>query len=311
MARTARHKSPDAAFYHITNRVAGSSDWLPFEDPQARQKLLDMILFYVNAYRCRLAAFQIMGNHFHIVVHFEKPRPLSRQELKESAHKLYGRETEDKTAAWTDAEWKKFNERLFDVSQLMANVDGFYARWFNRTFKRRGHLWGDRFKNPELLGLEAVQDAVLYVELNAVRAGMVQRPEQWKWGSALWRLTGQDQDLIPLEELFPADPGSDVYGSYRARLYYRGAVPTRDNQAAIPRWILHQERRRGFTRAGAFRRRLRFLTDGLAVGPAEKVAQLLETYRRQGRYRRRRHPIPQLGGVLYSLREQRSNGFVT
>ena len=310
MARTARHKSPDAAFYHITNRVAGSSDWLPFEDPQARQKLLYMILFYVNAYRCRLAAFQIMGNHFHLVVHFEKPRPLSRQELEESAHKLYGREAEDKTAAWTDAEWKKFNERLFDLSQLMANVDGFYARWFNRTFERRGHLWGDRFKNSELLGLEAVQDAVLYVELNAVRAGMAQRPEQWKWGSALWRLTGQDQDLIPLEELFPADPGSDVYGSYRARLYYRGAVPTRDNQAAIPRWILHQEQRRGFTRAGAFRRRLRFLTDGLAVGPAEKVAQLLETYRQQGRYRRRRHPIPQLGGVLYSLREQRSNALV-
>ena len=99
-----------------------------------------------------------------------------------------------------------------------------------------------------------------------------------------------------MEELFPSDSGTDVYSSYRARLYYRGAVPTRPNQAAIPRWILHQEQQRGFTRAGAFRRRLRFLTDGLAIGPAEKVAQLLETYRKQGRYRRRRHPIPQLGG---------------
>lgn len=156
-----------------------------------------------------------------------------------------------------------------------------------------------------------MQDAVLYVELNAVRAGLVQRPEQWKWGSARWRHTGQDQELIPLEELFPPGPGTDVYSGYRARLYYRGAVPTRDNQAAIPRWIVHQEQRRGFTRAGAFRQRLRFLTDGLAVGPADKVAQLLETYRQQGRYRRRRHPIPQLGGVLYSLREQRSNAFVT
>ena len=165
-----------------------------------------MILFYVNAYRCRLAAFQIMGNHFHLVVHFEKPRPLSRRELMESAHKLYGREAEDKTAAWTDDKWKEFNERLFDLSKLMANVGGFYALWFNGTFGRRGHLWGDRFKSSELLGLEAVQDAVLYVELNAVRAGIVKRPEEWKWGSALWRLTGQDQDLIPLEELFPRIP---------------------------------------------------------------------------------------------------------
>ena len=312
MARTARHKSSEAAFYHLTNRVAGDPDWFPFKIQQARQKLLDMMLFYVNVYRCRLAAFQIMSNHFHFIVHFEKPRPLSREELEESAGKLYGRRrAEVKTADWTDAQWKAFNERLFDVSKLMANVNGLYAQWFNRKFGRRGHFWGDRFKNPELLGLEAVQDGILYVELNAVRAGLVKRPEQWKWGSARWRLAGKDKTLIPLEELFPPDPGSDVYGSYRARLYYRGAVPTRDNQAAIPRWILHQEQRRGFTRAGAFRRRLRFLTDGLAVGPAEKVAKLLETYRQQGRYRRRRHPIPQLDGVLFSLREQRSNGIVT
>ena len=310
MARTARHKSSEAAFYHLTNRVVGKPSWYPFKNHQAGQKLLDMMLFYVDAYRCRLAAFQIMGNHFHFIVHFEKPRPLSREELEASARKLYGPKAEVKTADWPDAKWKAFNERLFDVSKLMANVNGLYALWFNRKFGRRGHLWGDRFKNPELLGLEAVQDGILYVELNAVRAGMVKRPEQWKWGSARWRLTGEDQALIPLEELFPPDLETDAYSSYRARLYYRGAVPTRDNQAAIPRWILHQEQRRGFTRAGAYRRRLRFLTDGLAVGPAEKVAQLLETYRQQGRYRRRRHPIPQLGGVLFSLREQRSNAMV-
>ena len=311
MPRTARHKSSEAAFYHLTNRVTGWTDWFPFEDQRARRKLLDMMLFYVSVYRCRLAAFQIMGNHFHFVVHFEKPRSLSREELEDIAHKLYGQKAEKKTADWTVAEWEAFNQRLFDVSKLMQNVDGQYARWYNRQFRRRGHFWSERFKNPELLGTEAVQDAILYVELNAVRAGLVKRPEQWKWGSARWRLTREDHDLIALEELFPSEPGTDVYSSYRARLYYRGAVPTRENQAAIPLWILDQEERRGFTRAGAFRRRLRFLTDGLAVGPAEKVAQLLETYRKQGRYRRRRHPIPQLGGVLYSLREQRSHAFLS
>ncbi len=311
MPRTARHKSSEAAFYHLTNRVTGWTDWFPFEDQRARRKLLDLMLFYVSVYRCRLAAFQIMGNHFHFVVHFEKPRSLSREELEDIAHKLYGQKAEKKTADWTVAEWEAFNQRLFDVSKLMQNVDGQYARWYNRQFRRRGHFWSERFKNPELLGTEAVQDAILYVELNAVRAGLVKRPEQWKWGSARWRFTGEDHDLIALEELFPSESGTDVYSSYRARLYYRGAVPTRENQAAIPLWILDQEERRGFTRAGAFRRRLRFLTDGLAVGPAEKVAQLLETYRKQGRYRRRRHPIPQLGGVLYSLREQRSHAFLS
>ena len=61
MARSARHKSTEAAFYHLTNRVAGRSDWFPFKNDQARHKLLDMMLFYVNAYRCRLAAFHGTG----------------------------------------------------------------------------------------------------------------------------------------------------------------------------------------------------------------------------------------------------------
>ena len=161
--------------------------------------------------------------------------------------------------------------RTETIPAKSVHVHRFYALWFNRKFGRRGHFWGDRFKNPELMGLEAVQDRILYVELNAVRAGMVKRPEQWKWGTARWRLTGNDQDLIPLDELFPADPGTDVYRGYRTRLYYRGAVPNRDNQVAIPRWILHQEQRHGYTRAGAFRRGLRFLKDGLAVGAAEET----------------------------------------
>ena len=48
MPRTARHKSKEAAFYHLTNRVTGWTDWFPFEDRRARRKLLDMMLFYVS-----------------------------------------------------------------------------------------------------------------------------------------------------------------------------------------------------------------------------------------------------------------------
>ena len=108
----------------------------------------------------------------------------------------------------------------------------------------------DRFKSSELLDGQAVLDALLYVELNAVRAGLVKRPEQWKWGSARWRLHGKEHDLIPLEELFSAEPGTDLYSSYRALLYYRGAVPTRENQGRDPRWILQQEQRRDLPGSG-------------------------------------------------------------
>ena len=215
MARAARHKSSEAAFYHLTNRVTGWTDWFPFEKRQARRKFLNMMLFYVNIYRCRLAAFQIMGNHFHFIVHFEKPRPLSREELRESAHKLYGRKAEVTTARWTDAQWAAFNQRLFDVSKLMANLDGQYAMWFNRKFARRGHFWGDRFQEPGAPGTPSRPGChpLRGTQCRPGRTG--QKARAVEVGSARWRLTGKDQDLIPLEELFPSDPGTDLYSSYR------------------------------------------------------------------------------------------------
>jgi hypothetical protein len=57
-----------------------------------------------------------------------------------------------------------------------------------------------------------------------------------------------------------------------------------------------------------YRKRLRFYTDGLAVGAQEPVAILLDLFRKRGDYLRRRNPIPQLEGLLFSLREQRSHG---
>jgi hypothetical protein len=129
-------------------------------------------------------------------------------------------------------------------------------------------------------------------------------------GSAHWRWAHKKTDLLmPLEELFPAEWGEDAFTTYRALLYYRGAVATKDNQAVIPDSIVKQEEERGFARPGVLRRRLPFFTQGVALGGYQKVSRLLEEYREKGRYQRRKHPIPQLGGGLFSLREQRSHAF--
>jgi hypothetical protein len=192
----------------------------------------------------------------------------------------------------------------------MHHVNGEFAKWFNRGYGRRGPFWADRFKNPQLLDLEAVQSVILYTELNAVRAGLVKRPEDYKWGSAYWRWAGKKTDLlIPLEELFPPEGGIDSFRLYRWLLYHRGAVATKQRQGVIPASLKRREQERGFARPGILRRRLRFITDGIAIGGQGPVETLLERYREAGHYRRRKQPIPQLGGIMFSLREQRSHAF--
>jgi len=72
----------------------------------------------------------------------------------------------------------------------------------------------------------------------------------------------------------------------------------------IPEQVFREEEGRAFCRQGLYLKRLRYFTDGLAVGSEVGVREWITRLRRQGRYLRRRHPI--LHGGLACLREQRS-----
>ena len=89
-------------------------------------------------------------------------------------------------------------------------------------------------------------------------------------------------------------------------LYYRGSVPTKEGQAAISAETLEREIARGFKVRGMFRKRLGYFVDGIAIGSEEFIRAEIRRMREEGRYKRRKNPIPQLGGVHLSLREQRS-----
>ena len=310
MPRQPRQKSEQAAFYHLCNRVAGEPGNFPFDQRCNARRFLSLFEFYLKLYFCRMASFTLMGNHYHCVVHFESPRLLSREQLAERARLRFGRLWRLKTRHWRRTHWQRFNRQLFDVSCFMQHVNGEFAKWFNHRHTRRGPFWADRFKNPQLLDAPAVQTVILYIELNAVRAGRVKRPEDYRRGSAYWRWAGKKTELlIPLEELFPPEANLDSFRLYRTLLYERGAIARNEKQGVIPAAIRRREKQQGFSRPGMLRQRLRFLTDGIAIGGQEPVQVLLRRYRKKGLYLRRKNPIPQLGGVLFSLREQRSHAF--
>jgi REP element-mobilizing transposase RayT len=69
------------------------------------------------------------------------------------------------------------------LARAMRHLNGVYAQTFNRRHCRPGHLFQGRYKailierEPHLLEL------VRYIVLNPVRAGLVQRAEEWVWSS--------------------------------------------------------------------------------------------------------------------------------
>lgn len=246
MARIPRIKIEDEdTCYHVGARVAGPPKWFPFDDPVARHKLEELIRFYTEAYFREVASFSLMSNHYHVQVRFEAFRQLSRSELEERAALLY---PSPEKVLVIPRDWERFNRRLFDLSELMRNIQGEYAKWYNRNYGRRGSLWAERFNSTVALGSQAIQETLAHIELNPVRANLVERPEDYRSSSACLRQIGADDWLMPLSELFERP---DHMLNYRSLLYYRGFEGVSTAGARISASTLQQEQERDFEVKGS------------------------------------------------------------
>jgi putative transposase len=306
MARHARIKAIEsgAVFYHLYCRAAGREGEYPLQTREARHKLISLLKFYQTVYQMRVAGFCMMGNHYHLVAEFTEYREMSRAELYPLALKLYKKEKQ-KLDAWTAEKWAQFNHRIFDVSEFMRNFQAAFARWHNGIHDRKGRFWGDRFKSTLLEDHKAMIDCLLYVELNPVRAAMVERPEAYEGSSLYFREVADDRWMISLEELMPAKTRQDAFTDYRAAVYYRGNVRSKEGQREISNYIIALEESRGFEAPGAYRKRFRHFVDGLVLGSKDFVDTYLQDLRTRGVYLRRRNVLPTGSDDMAMLREQR------
>ena len=75
-----------------------------------------------------------------------------------------------------------------------------YAQYFNRKLKQRGHLWQGRFYSC-VLDEPHLMLAARYIERNPVRAGLVNKPWQWPWSSALAHTNKEENGLMNLKDI--------------------------------------------------------------------------------------------------------------
>lgn len=92
----------------------------------------------------------------------------------------------------------------------IADAHRRYARRINARESLTGHLWQDRFASFPMDEHYLIA-AVRYVELNPVRAGMVKRPEEYRWSSAAAHLAGKDDPLVRVRPMLDiADSWKDL-----------------------------------------------------------------------------------------------------
>ncbi|MFT4227891.1 transposase [Micropruina sp.] len=80
------------------------------------------------------------------------------------------------------------------VGDVMKRLGVRYAGWFNRKYGRVGHLFQDRFRSRPVESDEYLFALVRYVWDNPVQAGLVTRPDDYRWSSRRW--LGRESSLV-------------------------------------------------------------------------------------------------------------------
>jgi putative transposase len=84
------------------------------------------------------------------------------------------------------------------VPRLIISLGRRYVQYVNRTYKRTGTLWDSRYKSSLVQADTYLLTCQRYIELNPVRAAMVDDPAHYRWTSYRANGLGQvDSRLAP------------------------------------------------------------------------------------------------------------------
>jgi len=97
------------------------------------------------------------------------------------------------------------------LRRTFADAHRRYTGYINTRMRVTGHLWQGRFGSV-VMDEEHLAHAVRYVSLNPVRAGLVDKPEAWRWSSVSAHLSGRGNELVKVA------PVLERYGDFAAFL---------------------------------------------------------------------------------------------
>jgi hypothetical protein len=200
--------------------------------------------------------------------------------------------------------------RMWDISPFLKAVKQHFTSWYNRKNERTGTLWEGRYKSTLVQGGDALLTVAAYIDLNPVRADIVKDPKDYRWSGygaccggdafckrrlteivgtsrvpALLALAGKEDD---------AKSRKLAMREYRRCLLLWGVEGgIREDGSPIRKGMVRQkataelEKTDGELGAVALlKTRVRYFSDGVAIGGREFVESVFQACR--GRFGKRR-----------------------
>ncbi len=251
------------AVYHVMSRTA--LDGFPF-GPADNDRLLALLRFFSSVYFCQILGFALMGNHFHLLVRMTPSNAVSSADVLERFHRRYGEDAHPSLA-----QIETLREKWTSLSEFMRELKQTFSRYYNKRHSRRGTLWGERFKSVLVEDGRTLVHCLAYIDLNPVRAGLVERPEDYRWCSLGYHAqTGNRGGLLSSDfgmVEWGIDDEAERLRLYRQFVYESGAVETIKGKSIDPD-IVERARQNDYeySTTDRFVMRTRWFTDAGIIG---------------------------------------------
>jgi REP element-mobilizing transposase RayT len=188
------HQDSGAGVWHCFSRIIDRAFLMT---PKAKDFFLEVMDAYQDLLGVEVLTFCLMNNHFHVLLRvprrpegFDLPLNVIVARLERAIGKramtFVRRDLElwEKTGNATAIEaWRQRQlKRMFSLSQFMACLKQRFTRWHNAQTGRRGTIWEERFGSVVVENEErALRTMAAYIDLNPVRAGLVEDPAYYRW----------------------------------------------------------------------------------------------------------------------------------
>ena len=210
--------------------------------------------------------------------------------------------------------------RMWDVSGFMKLLKQRFTQWYNRLHERTGTLWEARFKSVLVEGAgNALATMAAYIDLNPVRAKLVLDPKDYRWCGYAAAMAGETNAVDGLTVVLAGVEGNrktaaETLRGYRCWLYGQGeereglTEERKPIRAGLPPEAVAQviEAKGRLPLREYLRLRVRYFTDGAALGTRGFVNTVFEALRNRFGPRRRdgaRRLRYLEGSELFSLRD--------
>lgn len=323
--RTARLLGEGVCFYHAVTRIVDRQFILNCDEQQRFLKLLRRLEAFSGV---TVVTYALMSNHVHLLLQVTNDTEVSTSEVMRRVGGLYGEDRQTSIQKLlkvaidagdqesVDLLLEPYRIRMNNLSIFMKELKQDFTMSYNKRHARKGTLWESRFHSTLIEGSgAALSMTAAYIDLNPVRAGIVDDPKDYRFSGYGAANSGQKVAQEGLKIVLSALGVTPKRGwgarEYRKYLFEEGVIyekgGTSREQFRIKAEKVIQEGGK-LSVCAIVHCRLRYITAGAILGSKEFINSYIAEHQEQlgGHRKTGAHPIKQLKkGSIYVLRALR------